>query len=1020
MIGIIKHLKNLIGSMTMAIFVLALVQFAAPIPALAADYNLSSGPDITCTETSMKAVWYVEPAPEFCTVYLKDQNMQPIPGGTVNHRGGGRFEFSTSNLKPSTTYKIGINAQGGKPLYNDYFTTKRMECQHNMGTYKDHIYTSYEKYTADQHRIVTTYDVHCSGCNKLLEVKQDFSYEPHNWSGNTCVNCKETKQVVCQHVGQNEYHAPRYEKYSQDQHKKIIPYETRCIYCGQYLGGDNEIRYENHNWSGNTCVDCGQTRECQHQGGKIYASPRYEQYDSGGHMKITPYEVRCIYCNQYMDGGEDRQYEAHRLSGNTCMDCGYTVQCQHNGGTYVGSSKPSYERYSQDQHKTITAKDIYCSQCGQYIKTIYEESYESHRWSGDRCSLCGEEKSSLPPATTQTPTVQPPAEQKPAVCAHKYHRDEYKYSSKPQQYDSKNHKIIHYYDRYCRDCGEYLGVVEGDYTLKPHKWKTVDGNTHKCTECGEVEEHNWAAGSYGTKKCADCGQTYYSDNGSYTTLGHTKVYYYDAYQLALKGRLYVSDSLGNIYKKEIKNGATNDDYIEVSGRFKANSVFISGDPSSSDEKVKLYLNDSNGNNYYSQTPEEINRLEAEKIRQEQEEARKKQEVAEQERKRQEQLQKQNKPEGYGNQNADNSAEKFVLNYDGKTYHYDTEPKTPRFILNALLSTDPVYLAQRKSINDKPMDVLELYYGQVGPAWIQILSSWLKDVTVKYEKGEYSKQQYIAISNTIRDMLKCTPDGWGSLMNDHLAIDTEDYAWETYFRDLNMRIVLSDESYANGNTSDEVQWLVASINGYTNHPLYEFDRTMSLSIIATSMFGVIDSVSSVISTSSTSVQAVERGVFVRQLERLEKSVTQAQKDAIISETAPLIKAAAEAIERAIINAKAEQRLSGYKSDEFTGTILPKGTRIYGGLPGQTSWYTNFESLEASRYSRSKLFQGLQVQPHPEYGYRPQVGVYELLEDVPVAEGKALMNTQYGFGGYHQYFVEGFNSKLKLIKTINLGN
>lgn len=128
----------------------------------------------------------------------------------------------------------------------------------------------------------------------------------------------------------------------------------------------------------------------------------------------------------------------------------------------------------------------------------------------------------------------------------------------------------------------------------------------------------------------------------------------------------------------------------------------------------------------------------------------------------------------------------------------------------------------------------------------------------------------------------------------------------------------------------------------------------------------------------------------------------------------------AIDRAFSSAKAAQRTSGYLEDAFTGIIILKGTKIYGGLPGQTSWYTDLASLEASGYSRSNLFQGLQVQPHPELGYRPQVGVYELLEDVIVAVGKALANTQYGAGGYHQYFLEQYSDKLKLVEKINLGN
>lgn len=120
-----------------------------------------------------------------------------------------------------------------------------------------------------------------------------------------------------------------------------------------------------------------------------------------------------------------------------------------------------------------------------------------------------------------------------------------------------------------------------------------------------------------------------------------------------------------------------------------------------------------------------------------------------------------------------------------------------------------------------------------------------------------------------------------------------------------------------------------------------------------------------------------------------------------------------------SAKVAQINTGYAADTFELTYIPKGTKVYGGLPGQTAWYTDATSLEASGYSRSTLFKGLQVEPNPELGYRPQVGMYETIDDMYIPGGKALANKQYGAGGYQQYYVQNYGTKLKLIDTIKLG-
>ncbi len=54
-----------------------------------------------------------------------------------------------------------------------------------------------------------------------------------------------------------------------------------------------------------------------------------------------------------------------------------------------------------------------------------------------------------------------------------------------------------------------------------------------------------------------------------------------------------------------------------------------------------------------------------------------------------------------------------------------------------------------------------------------------------------------------------------------------------------------------------------------------------------------------------------------------------------------------------------------------TNLVAGDKVSGGLPGQSPYYTEADTLAASNGSRTSLFESLQVAPHPEFGYRPLV-------------------------------------------------
>ncbi|WJV51940.1 VENN motif pre-toxin domain-containing protein [Prodigiosinella aquatilis] len=54
------------------------------------------------------------------------------------------------------------------------------------------------------------------------------------------------------------------------------------------------------------------------------------------------------------------------------------------------------------------------------------------------------------------------------------------------------------------------------------------------------------------------------------------------------------------------------------------------------------------------------------------------------------------------------------------------------------------------------------------------------------------------------------------------------------------------------------------------------------------------------------------------------------------------------------AKSDQIQWGYKADEWGMVTLPAGSRVYGGIPGQSSYYTSWDTLLDAGFSRESIF------------------------------------------------------------------
>ncbi|MFC5435860.1 DUF6861 domain-containing protein [Rhodanobacter umsongensis] len=123
---------------------------------------------------------------------------------------------------------------------------------------------------------------------------------------------------------------------------------------------------------------------------------------------------------------------------------------------------------------------------------------------------------------------------------------------------------------------------------------------------------------------------------------------------------------------------------------------------------------------------------------------------------------------------------------------------------------------------------------------------------------------------------------------------------------------------------------------------------------------------------------------------------------------------------ITAAQQNQTSAGYKPDNWSMTTIPKGSRVYGGLPGQSPYYTTQRAILDSGRNSAKLFRGLQVAPHPVFGYRPEVGIYQVLEEIEIPTGQALANPAFGKGGSQQFFIGDYGNKLRLVGKVQLWN
>jgi hypothetical protein len=107
------------------------------------------------------------------------------------------------------------------------------------------------------------------------------------------------------------------------------------------------------------------------------------------------------------------------------------------------------------------------------------------------------------------------------------------------------------------------------------------------------------------------------------------------------------------------------------------------------------------------------------------------------------------------------------------------------------------------------------------------------------------------------------------------------------------------------------------------------------------------------------------------------------------------------------------------DNYRVIVLKKGTKVYGGEPGQTEFYTTAKTLEKYGNDSRSIYGALQVKPKNDL-FRPGLTEYLLKEDTVVAVGITRANPQWGVGGATQIYIEKFKDVLQPTKTFLLKN
>ena len=260
----------------------------------------------------------------------------------------------------------------------------------------------------------------CADCGETVDWFKDEYLESHRFgSDGTCVCGYEN--AVCMHPIRNDERPGEIEAQDwgdPDRHELVQWIYTYCGVCGDLVDENGDpIGTEAHDFSGNTCRDCGYTRtapSCDHAGKRELQSSRiepngskdthnvantYRVYCECGYLDTTAQETvteACVFVensgiqaahepggHQYYDQckcGNARtngRYESY-LSGCSICENANTPEdtCDHTEMYRLLASEISSSSTGSDTHYVLNTYLVYC-ECGQVDTTIQETAGEA-------------------------------------------------------------------------------------------------------------------------------------------------------------------------------------------------------------------------------------------------------------------------------------------------------------------------------------------------------------------------------------------------------------------------------------------------------------------------------------------------------------------------------------------------------------------------------------------------------------------------------------------------------------------
>ncbi len=172
--------------------------------------------------------------------------------------------------------------------------------------------------------------------------------------------------------------------------------------------------------------------------------------------------------------------------------------------------------------------------------------------------------------------------------------------------------------------------------------------------------------------------------------------------------------------------------------------------------------------------------------------------------------------------------------------------------------------------------------------------------------------------------------------------------------------------------------------------------------------------------ATGAKVVRKGLKIAGKAKAIKKITSK-----VNRAATALKAAAKRAEKVVAKIPSPSELATkwqgvgdyHGVDKFRDIVVKKGKVIYAGEPGASGFFFTKKALDQAKNSSDKLWQGLQVKAHKEFGYRTKVGVYEATEDIAGAFGTARANARHGLGGLQQVYLPDM-TKMKRVGEIIL--